>query len=125
VGKVDHVLLVEGADDGAVDHAAEDSGGVLDRLAPAQLEVVRVEKHGASAQFVEANLETDPGPGGGLGEDHGPGFTSERLSGNAARDLALLGLFHEMADFVSGERFDSEEVFHGSAAPRRDLSFKF
>ena len=74
-----HVGLRIGADDRAVNHAAQHAGGVLDRLAAAQLNVIGVQKHHPGTQFADASLERDAGARGGLGKNQRPRLARERL----------------------------------------------
>ena len=69
----------QNTDDEVLYHLPEHPGGVLDRFAPAKLDIVLGEKHDVSAQLAHANLKRNTGPGGGLRENHGPGLTGERL----------------------------------------------
>ena len=87
VRELDHVLLGEGADDRAMDHAAEHAGGVLDQFAAAELDVVFREEHREAAEFADADFERDAGAGGGLGENERPGLAGERLAVAAALRL--------------------------------------
>jgi len=57
LGEFLDVALREGADDRAVNHAAQHARGVLDRLAAAKLNVIGIEKHGPAAEFVDADLK--------------------------------------------------------------------
>ena len=59
-----------------VDVAAQDLGGVADRLAPLHLQVVDAEEDRLAAELGHARLERDPGPGAGVLEEH-----AERLAG--------------------------------------------
>jgi hypothetical protein len=53
------------------------AGGVLNRLAATQLDVVPVQEERVSAQFVDADLEGHAGAGGRLREDHRPRLAGE------------------------------------------------
>ena len=72
VGEFLDVGLSEGADDCAVDHAAEDAGGVAEGFAAAELGIAWAEVEDAAAEFLDTDFEADAGAGGGFGEDHGP-----------------------------------------------------
>ena len=85
VGEFLDVALGEGAEDGAVDHAAQDAGGVLDGFAAAELDFAGGQEHDLAAQLADADLEGDAGAGGGLGEEHGPGLAGQGLVGRAGR----------------------------------------
>ena len=62
------VALGEGAEHGAVDHAAQDAGGVLDGFAAAKLDFAGWEENDLAAQLADADLEGDAGARGGFGE---------------------------------------------------------
>src|SRR5262249_16889341 len=79
LGEILDVRLRKGADDRAMDHAAEHARGVLDVLPAAKLDFAGAEKHRLSAQFPDADLERNPRAGGGFGEKHGPNLARERL----------------------------------------------
>ena len=87
VGKIDHVLLGEGADDSAVNHAAEDAGGVLDGLTAAELDVDTGKEHGGAAEFADADLKADASTSGGLGENERPLLAGEDFGGVCAGAL--------------------------------------
>lgn len=108
VGEVDDVLLRVGADDGTVDHAAHDAGGVLDVLAPAELDIVFGEEHDVASELADADLEGDAGAGGGFGEDEGPGLSGERLG-----FVCAAGGFHFDGEVDKGVELDGAGFFDG------------
>ena len=105
--EIDDVLLGKGPDDHAVHHAPEDAGGVLDRLAPAELDVVAGKEHREASQLADTDLEGNPGAGGGLRENHRPGLACERLGGMlAALRLQLHSLVHKPRNLGGAEFLD-------------------
>ena len=60
--------------DDRADLPIEHPGGVRDRLAAAQLRGLRVDDQRYAAEIGDADGERDPGPGGGLVEDHRDGL---------------------------------------------------
>ena len=57
LGQFHHLAVVHGADDDGVDEARQHLGGVLDRLAAAQLHVAARQHDGGAAQPGDADLE--------------------------------------------------------------------
>lgn len=111
--EIDHILLGEGADDGAVDHASEDAGGVFDRFSAAELDIVFREEHRESAKFADADFEGDAGAGGGFGENHGPRLSGKLFAIPAALAFQDFGGVDQVGDLCSGQLFDGEEMVHG------------
>ena len=101
--------VVVGADHDAVHVAREHAGGIGDRLAAADLDVLAGEEEGLAAELVGADLKGDAGPGGRLGEDHGQGFPGE---GGLPVLLGLhpFGEVEELLDLRTAEVGDLEEV---------------
>ena len=89
VGEIDYVLMVEGPDHDAVDHARKDVGGIVDGLAPADLDVVVGKEEGHAAELVHADLEGYPCPRGGLREDHAQGLAVKIVVLDALLGLVL------------------------------------
>ena len=85
--KIYNVLMLEGPDHDTVDHAGKNVGCIVDGLAPADLDVVVGKEQSHSAKLVHAYFERDPGPCGGLCEDH-----SQCLAVKIVVLDALLGL---------------------------------
>jgi len=108
-------LLGKGADDGSVDHAAENAGGVLDWLAAPELDVVLGEKHDVASELADADLEGDTGPGGGFGEDDGPGLSCEWLGlVRATSGLHFDGEVDEVFELLGAGIFNGEQVHETS-----------
>lgn len=105
--EINDIALGKGTDDGAVDHAAEDASGVLDRFAATELDVVGGKEKDVTAEFADADLEADAGAGGGLGEHEGPAFAFEGLGGVLATSRFHRGGFREdFLDLREGEGLD-------------------
>ena len=81
IGEFLDVALGEGADDGAVEHSAQDAGGVLDGFAAAKLDIAGGKEHDLAAELADADLEGDAGACGRFGEDMRPGLAGQRLRG--------------------------------------------
>jgi len=101
-GKLLDVGVREGSNRDRVDVTAEHHGGVADRLAAAQLEVVGAQVQRRPAEVRHADLEGDAGPRRGLLEDH-----PERAAGQDAMlltrllgPLQLVGEVEEDADLL-------------------------
>ena len=70
--------VVVGPHHEAVDKPGKDPGRVLDRLAPAQLDVIPIQEQGVASELMDPDLEGHPGPGARLGEEQGPGLSGQR-----------------------------------------------
>src|SRR5690606_11806269 len=81
--------LLEGPDHDDVDHAGDDPGDVLDRLAAAHLRVARHERDDRAAELVHARLERHARARGVLLEDHGERAVPQRLVGHVALEHVL------------------------------------
>ena len=88
-GQLLHLLLGEGADHNAIAVAVQHPGGVLHRLAPADLALLSGQEQGVAAQLEHARLKGDAGAGGVLLEDHGQGLAMEIV----VDDAVLLVIF--------------------------------
>src|SRR5258706_10262378 len=97
-----------------MDHATQHAGGVFDRLATAEVNVICAEEQRFATKFTDADLEGNTGARGGLGEDQGPGLTGERLM-LAAGSLTLENgtVRQDVIDVRRGHFFQTEKVFHG------------
>ena len=73
------VVVVEGADDEGAGVAAHHPGGVLDRLAPAELELGRSDDLGDAAEVGDGGAERQPRPGRRLGEVGDDRVAAEQL----------------------------------------------
>ena len=89
VCKVLHFLLLEGTDHYAVEVAGEDTGGILNRLASAYLEVTGGKEECISAQLVHTCFKGNTGTCGGLLEDHTQSFALKVAVGNVVLQLVL------------------------------------
>jgi hypothetical protein len=78
-GKLLDVVLGEGADHQPVEVAREDHGGVLQRLAAAELKIGGGEIEPHAAQLRDPHLERDARSRGRLLEDHPEGPTGEEM----------------------------------------------
>lgn len=72
VSKIDDILLGEGADDRAVNHTTQDAGGIADRFAATELDIVCREEHDIAAQLADADFEADSCARGGLRKNESP-----------------------------------------------------
>ena len=113
-GQLLHLLLGVGADHDAVAVAGEHPGGVLHRLAPADLALPAGEEEGVAPQLEHAGLKGDPGAGGVLLEDHGQGLALEAGVGQAVLLVVLHLVSHvqDADDLLSGEIQQLQQVFH-------------
>ena len=68
-----HFLLGKGTDHDAVAVAQQHPGGVLHRLAPADLALLAGEEQGVAAQLIHTGLKGDTGTGRILLKNHWPG----------------------------------------------------
>ena len=97
-------LVTEGPDHHHIHHAGNDAGGILDRLAAAELAVARRQEHCMTAELGHAGLEGNPGTGRGFLEDHRhhparQGVVQPSvLQGLLDRD----GVIDQLAEFVGG-----------------------
>jgi hypothetical protein len=102
------------ADHDGIDIAREDARGIPDRLAPAELHVVRIEHDGLAAELAHRHVEGDARPGRRLVEDHGEELALERLArvGLAARasGARALGRCRAVQDLPQLGRFDPVEI---------------
>ena len=81
--------MVEGADNQPVNEPRKDPGGVLDRLALPQMNVIAIEEDRIASEFVDSHLEGYPGPGARFGENQGPGLAGENVPGDSFPRFAL------------------------------------
>ena len=96
-----HHLVVEGPVHDAVDEAAHDPGGVLDRLAvDTHLHLGLVDVQSVSPELGDGHVEGDPGAGAGLLEDHGEGLSLEGVAVMAALGLQFDGEVDECRPLV-------------------------
>ena len=121
MGEFLDVELGEGADNSAVNHAAEHAGGVLDGFAAAELDFECAQKHGVAAQFADADFKRDARAGGGLGEEQGPDFAGQRERVVAAALLLHTDGGGEDVFHVLPRHFlQAQEMFHGDSSAATD-----
>ena len=120
--------MVIGADHHRVDIAREDTGGVLDGFAAAELHVAGGGGDRAAAELAHGHVEGEARAGGGLLEDHRERMAVERGAGiNAALGppgagfLGAVRLVEDRAQLRLLQRPDVEEVAdrHGRG-PRKN-----
>jgi len=108
-GELLDVLLRIGADDRAMNHAAQDAGRVHDRFAAAQLNVSGIEKQGMAPEFADADFKGDARAGGGLGEQQGPDLAGQRLRFAVGPRLFHLDAgLEDVFEAVFGQCFDAQ-----------------
>ena len=106
--------LLEGADNGSVDHPTKDPRGVFDRFPATQLDLAGGEEEDIAAEFADTDLETDARAGRGLGEEETPALAGKGAGGVAAPGfLEPGGEVEDPEDLGLRERLDREQVFHG------------
>ena len=77
-GQILHLLLGKGTDHDAVQIAAQHPGGVLHRLAAADLQVPAAQKQREAAQIEHTHFEGYTGTGRGFGENHAQSFAFQQ-----------------------------------------------
>ena len=100
-----YFLLRVGADHDAVQIAAQNAGGILYRLAAADLKVTVGQEQRLTAQLIHASLEGNTGTGGGLLEDHAKALVAEQVR---IITVNLDGLLHCQAKIL-----DSQDLLFG------------
>lgn len=122
MGEVLDIGLGEGADNGTVNHAAENPGGIFDGFAATELDVVGVEEEDIATEFTNSDFERDAGSGRAFGEEEGPALVAQGMFAVVAS-----GGFHflcrgENGDQICGEgRFDGEKMFHAERFRRESF----
>jgi len=107
------VLVVVDAGHDEVDVPGKRSGGVLDRLAVAQVDVVRSEEDGVAAQLCHPRLEGDPRSGRGFLEDHPQRLLVEQVARVLAGwPLDRCGAVQDGGQFLGRQVVDVEQM-HG------------
>src|SRR5215217_2750291 len=102
-------LLGEGAQHDGVHVAGQDGRGVLQGLAPAELELGPGQGQGVAAELVHGDLEGDPGPGGGLLEDEGDRAAAQGVAG-APVGLVAVGPVQQGDQLAGVDVVDRQEV---------------
>ena len=101
-GESHQPLVIEGADGYAIDHARDHAGGVLDRLAAAELAVAGGDEQAGAVHLRHGSLECDPRAGGSLLEDQ-----SQRLAaltdGKPGLRLERHGPLHNSLQILRGQ----------------------
>ena len=103
-------LLAECPNDHRMDVPGEDPAGVLDGLAPTQLELRGGEGDRMPAQLGHADFERHPCTGRRLLEDHRHREAVHPSLVRLGSRLDLLGQLEEMGELGRGEIVDGEEV---------------
>ena len=104
LGQLVHQLLAEPAVLNAVEHPAQDPGGVSDALLFTHLGAAGVQVCHAHPQIVPCHLESAAGTGGGLFKQQDNVLVLQIAVGNAAafEPLELLGQVQQVSDFSGG-----------------------
>ena len=89
LGKAVDDVLSERADHDDVDHARNHLGGILDRLATAQLRIAGIQEHRVTAELVDAGFERQARARGILLEDHGQRAVMQRVPRFVVLELRL------------------------------------
>ena len=114
-------VLLEGAHHDDVAHPRDHLGGIIHRLAAAQLRIPRVHVDGGTAQLQHAGLEGQAGAGGGLLEDHHQRTVLQRMPGLVVLEALLdeIGAFQQVFDLFAAEVVEFQEVLDGQCAHGR------
>ncbi len=115
LGKLQHAVVIGGADHDGVDVARQHLRRVADRLRAAELHFRAREEQRLAAELAHADVEGDTGAGRGLLEDHRQHLAGKRLVGRASlgRLLADLRVLDDAAQIGSGDRGEIEEMLWG------------
>src|SRR4029453_16318403 len=108
-GQALQALLGEGAQDDGVDVPRQDGGGVLQGLAPPELELGPGQGQRIAAELVDGDLEGDPGAGRGLLEDEGDRAAAQGAAG-APVGLVPVGPVQQGDQLVRLDVVDRQEV---------------
>jgi hypothetical protein len=108
-----HFLLGKGTDHDTVAVAQQHPGGILYRLAPADLALLAGKKQGVAAQLVHTGLKGDTGTGGVLLKNHGQGLALELIVSNAMllAKFQLVGGVQDLQDLLAGQVQQLQQVF--------------
>ena len=114
--------LGEGADDGPVNHAAENSGGVFDGFAATELDIVGVEEEDIATEFTNSDFERDAGSGRAFGEEEGPALVAQGMFAVvASSDFHFLCRGEDGDQICGGGRFDGEKMFHAEGVRKESF----
>ncbi len=116
-GELGEVLGTVGTQQDGVHVAGEDARRIGDRLAAAELHVLAREHDRLPAELAHGDLETDPGAGARLFENHGERPSGERLVG--ARRQALARLLEALRGLKHGAQRRSVEIADLEEVTRR------
>src|SRR5215211_5428748 len=108
-GQALQALLGEGAQHDGVDIARQDGRGVLEGLAPAELELGPGQGQRVAAELVDGDLEGDPGAGRGLLEDEGDAAAAQGVAGPPV-GLVPVGPVQQGGQLVGFDVVDRQEV---------------
>jgi hypothetical protein len=116
-----HLLVGAGADRDRVDVAREDSGGVANRLAARELQLVAAQHDRRPAQLGDGDLEGDAGARRGPFEDEGDAATGEVAVSRALAParFQLQRQVEQLAQLEGAELFGGEEIALCQAADTR------
>ncbi len=123
---LDDVLLI-GPDHDQVTHAGNDLTRILDRFAPPQLGIPRIEVNRRPSQLVHAGLEGEAGAGTGLFENHHQGTVGKRPVLLVGLELFLdpARTFKQVVEFGAGKILELQKMLdsHGfrTQAARKSL----
>ena len=100
-----HFVLAERADHDAIHIPGQHPGGILNRLAPADLGPFRSQHHRIAAQLVDAYFKRHPGAGRGFLKDHPQAFPLQNRVGDAVLRFIfqLVGQVQNLQDFLAGQ----------------------
>src|SRR4051812_40175529 len=103
-----------GADHQPMHEAAEHLGGVPDRLAPADLNVIGVEEQRIPTEFMNADFKRHARACAGLGKNHRPSLALEGFLVMAALLLEMTGHRENLHDLLARKIGFLEKMFHVS-----------
>ena len=112
-GEPADVVVGVGADDEGAGVAADDSGGVLDGLASAELELVGSDDLRDAAEVADGGAEGEPGAGRRLGEVGDDRVAVEELGVAVRVGADLLADLEQLLEIVGAQVGDAQEVLHG------------
>ena len=114
-----HLLLGKGADHNAVTVPQQHPGGVLHRLAPADLALLAGEEQGVAAQLVHPGLKGDAGAGGIFLEDHGQSLALQLIVGDAVflAEFQLVRGIQDLQNILFRQVKQLQQVFFHLRSP--------